>query len=82
MYRLEIKFLVDAVPDWAEQLKYCIERQFIEYGSTAEPVTHLSEIRTYVESLGYFVDLHERSVKGRVSPIRGKYESGISFHVV
>ena len=31
MYRLEIKFLVDAVPDWAELLKGCIEKQFIKY---------------------------------------------------
>ena len=82
MYRLEIKFLVDAVPDWAELLKGCIEKQFIYSRYTPKPVTQLSEIRAYVESLRYFVDLHERSLKGRVSPIRGKYESGFSFHVV
>lgn len=82
MYRLEIKFLVNTVPDWAELLKGCIEEQFIKYSSTAEPVTHLSEIRAYVEQLRYFVDLHERSLKGRVSLIRGEYESGFSFHVV
>ncbi len=82
MYKLEIKFLVNAVPDWAELLKSCIEKQFIEHRCVSQPVTHLSEIRAYVESLRYFVDLHERSLKGRVSPIRGKYESGFSFHVV
>lgn len=82
MYRLEIKFLVNAVPDWAQLLKGCIENRFIDSRYTSKPVTQLSEIRAYVEQLRYFVDLHERSLKGRVSLIRGKYEYGFSFHVV
>lgn len=82
MYRLEIKFLLGTVPEWAQLLKGCIEERFIHSRYTSKPVTQLSEIRAYVESLRYFVDLHERSLKGRVSPIRGEYESGFSFHVV
>lgn len=82
MYRLEMKFLMDAVPEWAELLKGCIEKQFICSRYTSKPVTQLSEIRAYVEQLRYFVGLHERSLKGRVSPIKGKYESGFSFHIV
>lgn len=80
MYRLEIKFLWEPTPEWAQLLKGMIEKCFMSI--VAEPVTQLSDIRAYVEGLRYFVDLHERSLKGRVSPIRGNYESGFSFHVV
>ena len=80
MYQLEIKFLLDEVPDWAHLLKGCIEKCFLKY--VEDPIRQLSEVRQYVESLRYFVDLHERSLKGRVSPIKGNYESGFSFHVV
>ncbi len=80
MYRLEIKFLWEPVPDWAQLLKGAIEKNFMSI--VAEPVTQLSDIRVWVEGCSYFVDLHERSLKGRVSPIKGTYDSGFSFHVV
>lgn len=81
-YQLEIKFLWEVIPDWALLLSKHIEKQFAEVKYTTEPVTQLSNIRAYVESLRYFVDLHERSLKGRVSLIKGEYDSGFSFHVV
>ena len=80
MYQLEIKFLCEPTPDWAQLLKGAIEKYFMSI--VAEPVTQLSDIRTWVEGCKYFVDLHESSLKGRVSPIRGRYDSGFSFHVV
>ena len=80
MYELKIKFLWEPTPEWAQLLKGVIEKHFMSI--VAEPVTQLSDIRTWVEGCKYFVDLHERSLKGRVSPIRGSYDSGFSFHVV
>lgn len=80
MYRLEIRFLWKPVPEWAQLLKGMIEKQFMSL--VDEPVMQLSDIRTYLEGCIYFVDLHERSLKGRVSPIRGNFDSGFSIHVV
>lgn len=80
MYRLEVKFLWEPVPEWARLLKICVEKQFMSL--VDDPVTQLYDIRTYLEGCSYFEGRHQGFLKGRVSPIKGYFDSGFSIHVV